>query len=206
MNLTNPTNGNGQEVRHAELIKRVAQMKVYEVPHDQIAKACGLSDINLVEMILQNPACQQEIADITTKEFEQSKTINEAWDMTEATGLNIMIQALRNNPDPDFALRAAMYANKAQRRGIHNNRPINGDTVERVIVTLNANFVNKLQQNWNVMRREAATLTQKDQDFLPPTDVESIFGGKPQQLEDASVPADSGYNFGEAFAEALVAS
>lgn len=202
------------------LVDRVAKMRAYEVPSDQIMRACGLRTIEEVDAIIAKPECQAVIQRVAVESFEKKQTLNDAWDAAEASSLNIIHQALTQNPDPDFALRTAMYANKANRRGVHANRPIQGNVVGRAVITLNNTFVSKLQQNWIVTERESIEATKKAQDFLSPNDIEDILGangkngngangshgsdGEIEALEHDDSVGTAPFTLADAFAQAVV--
>ncbi len=157
-----------------ELIDRIARMEAMHVPHAQIAMALGLDETHVSTIVIA-PKCQEMVRNLLAQQFDKAQTLNDGWDMIEAAGANVVLQSLQVNPDADFALRAVIAANRASRRGTHGNRPIQADAGARVVVELNANFVEKLQQNFQILPPvEPKSLKQKAADFMAPGDVENL--------------------------------
>lgn len=162
------------ETKHVE---KIAKMVMANVPQNQIAAACGVSESRISQLMETNEykSIEQEVAVL---KFEESQLINQGWDSVEAMGVKSTIIALRNNPDPEFALKAAVVANKAIRRGTFNNNPIPQSAGVRAVIHLNPVFVDKLQQSFEVSEKKMNLLTEKpkDSDFLPAADVHNLLG------------------------------
>ena len=180
------------ETKHVE---KIAKMVMANVPQNQIASACGVSEGRISQLMETNEykCIEQELAVL---KFEESQMINQGWDSVEALGVKSTIVALRNNPDPEFALKAAVVANKAIRRGTFNNNPIPQSAGVRAVIHLNPVFVDKLQQNFEVSEQKMNSLTEKpkDSDFLPAADVHNLLGlgndGK-VLVNDVAIPVTS---------------
>jgi len=162
------------ETKHVE---KIAKMVMANVPQNQIAAACGVSEGRITQLMETNEYkfIEQEVA---VAKFEESQMINQGWDSVEALGVKSTILALRNNPDPEFALKAAVVANKAIRRGTFNNNPIPQSAGVRAVIHLNPVFVDKLQQNFEVSEKKMNLLVEKpkDSDFMPAADVHNLLG------------------------------
>lgn len=156
-------------------VARVAAMKNAGMPDEQIATACGITT-QVLEKVYEKDAYKEEIAKITEQAFDKYNTLNEGWDMVENLAMNAVIEHVQKMPDPDFALRAAAMANKAQRRGRHNNTPIAAIPNSQVTIQLTANFADKMQQNFDVEERKSETIEQKDNNFLAPKKVQELLG------------------------------
>lgn len=170
-------------------LTKIARMVAYDVPHTQIAAACGISE-SRVSQLLETDEFKEVLQILMAERFEQNKSINDGWDAIEATALNSILEKLQWMSDPDFALKAAMMANRAQRRGQFNNRPLDGRDGVRAVVHLKAQFIEKMQQNTvnvangngntenpvlQLQKRNGATAEQKREDFLPPEKIEKMF-------------------------------
>ncbi len=160
------------ETKHVE---KVAKMVLANVPQNQIAAACGVSE-GMISQVINTTEYKTIEQVLAVEKFEESQLINQGWDSVEALGVKTTIMALQNNPEPDFALRAAVVANKAIRRGTHNQNPIPQSAGVRAVIHLNPTFVNKLQQNFEISETKDKALSEKpkDSDFLPAKDVHEL--------------------------------
>ncbi|HFD32046.1 MAG TPA: hypothetical protein ENJ28_04960 [Gammaproteobacteria bacterium] len=160
------------EAKHLE---KIAKMVIANVPQNQIASACNVSE-GAISQIINTEDYKKIEQVIAVAKFEESQLINQGWDSVEALGVKTTIMALQNNPEPDFALRAAVVANKAIRRGTHANNPIPQSAGVRAVIHLNPTFVNKLQQNFEISEDKAQALAEKpkDSDFLPASEVHNL--------------------------------
>lgn len=160
------------EAKHLE---KIAKMVIANVPQNQIASACNVSE-GAISQIINTENYKKIEQVIAVAKFEESQLINQGWDSVEALGVKTTILALQNNPEPDFALRAAVVANKAIRRGTHANNPIPQSAGVRAVIHLNPTFVDKLQQNFEISEDKAQALAEKpkDSDFLPASEVHNL--------------------------------
>ena len=155
-------------------------MALFDVPEAQIAKAVGLPDITEAFELTEY---KEILARISTEYFEQNQQLNDGWNSVEAMALTTVINNLEWSKDPDYALRAAMLANKANRRGDVTQQPINGQAGARAVFHLTANFIEKLQHfgkehsNGDAAKviEEVAKPAHKDTDYMVPEKVEKLF-------------------------------
>ena len=190
-----------QETVSVERLEKIARMVLYDVPHTQIALAVGISE-SRVSQILETEKFKDSMQAIATERFEQDSSINDGWDHLEATALKSVLDRMQWDSDPDFSLKAAIMANKAQRRGQFNNRPLDGRDGVRAVINLTAQFIDQLQQNTinvNGANGEDAKQTflelarpnttekpeQKKQDFLPPEKLDHLFRPDEMKANDA---------------------
>lgn len=157
--------------------QKIARMALHEVPNRQIAMAMNLSDSRITQ-IMQEEEFRQVLADVSAEVFESQQIMNQSWDAVENIAVNHVFEALQHNPDPEFALKAAAVANRANRRGQLNHQPLQGNAGVRAVLQLNATFVEKLQQNFQILDRNARVGvvidSQHDTDFLAPSEVEQL--------------------------------
>ena len=125
--------------------ERLVQMLLYEVPVKQIASALGISE-GRVSQLSEEENIRERVSLATLEHMEEDRSINDGWNSVEAIALTTLLDTMKYNKDADFALKAAMTANRAQRRGQLHNQPLNGQVGARAVVILNANFVERLQQ------------------------------------------------------------
>lgn len=180
------------ETKHVE---KIAKMVIANVPQNQIATACGVSE-GLITQVMATTEYKVIEQEISVLKFEESQMLNQGWDSVEALGVKSTLLALQHNPDPEFALKAAVVANKAIRRGTHNNNPIPQSAGVRAVIHLNPVFVDKLQQNFEVSETKISGLVDnpKDSDFMPASEVHDLLGmgnnGK-TLINDVSAPVTS---------------
>lgn len=134
-----------QDVFKDIAIDRLARYFAADVPHKQIAQVFGLSE-GRVSQLEKTEEIISRVAELHAQHIEKNEDLNEGWDAVEEESLATVITNLRSNPDPDYALRAAVAANKAQRRpGVNGRATINGNNTATAVIHLNATFVERLQ-------------------------------------------------------------
>ncbi len=164
----------------AAKLEKIARMALFDVPEAQIAKAVGLPDITEAFELQEY---KDILARISTEYFEQNQQLNDGWNSVEALALGQVIDTLQWSKDPDYALRAAMLANKANRRGDVTQQTINGAAGARAVFHLTANFIEKLQHFGNAKSNgDAAKVVEtppepehKATDYMVPEKVEKLF-------------------------------
>lgn len=162
--------------RIEQAINRIAKMEYLGVSRSQIAKACGKTEAE-IESLMEKSIFKQQLQIIAAEDFDKMDTLNGGWDMVENLAMGKVVDHLEKVPDPDFALRAAAIANKAVRRGKHENQPIGMQANTQAVINVSLQFADKLQQNFQVEARDEKELMQKDDNFLPPKNVETLLGG-----------------------------
>ena len=182
-------------------LEKIAKMVVYDVPQVDIAKACGVTEGNISQIIAMDEFKEIE-AKIVREDFEQQQLISQGWDSIEALGVKQVVDVLNSpNCDNEFALKAAVVANKAVRRGKFTNSPIITDTGARATVFLKPTYINHLQQNFEIGGEKTRQLIekQKDSDFMAPASVQKILEGNAeitvqQKLHQISDGTDETFN------------
>lgn len=127
-----------------DVLTRIAKLKSMEVPAHQIAAAVGMDEADL-EVLMASAKFRDQFSAQQLKKYDTHETLNDGWDAVEETAMGHVLEYLMARPDPEYALRAAAMANKAQRRGAHSNVPITGGVQAAAVIQLNAVFVKKLQ-------------------------------------------------------------
>jgi len=153
------------------LLERVAKLVAAEVPVNQIALASGLSAAQ-VEVLVDSDQFRAKLVEQQEQQFAQAEKMNRGWDAVEEEALGNVLEVLSQNPDPDYALRAAAVANRATRRGANNRAIDAGHAQQSAVIKLNVAFVNQLQQqpgSPRVLDTEA-----KRVNTLAPADVRTV--------------------------------
>ena len=175
-------------------VEKIAKMVIAQVPQNQIASACGVSE-GLISQVMQTNQYKEIEQTIAVQKFQESELINQGWDGIEARGIKRVLEELQLNPDPEFALKSAVVANKAIRRGTHGQNPIPESTGVRAVIHLNPIFAEKLQQNFFISDEKNKQLIEnpKDSDFMPAKDVHDLLGmgNIAAQIKDNTIPTSS---------------
>lgn len=149
--------------------KKAAMLRAHEVPEDQRAKVlqCSLGELAALEETAEFAAAMAERVESAVQNADETA---QGWDTVENEALATVLAHVRSVPDADYALKVAMVANKAQRRQAGNmqQRVITGQNgVLPVVIHLNPTYVQALQQNFTVTRREMQEMKHKDVNVLP---------------------------------------
>jgi hypothetical protein len=124
--------------------ERVANMVAMGVSNFQVAEAMGLSE-GRISQILGEDDFKVILAERYMQDQKRNSELNGGWDELEQTALGVLKKNMKYNMNPEFALRAAAVANKAQRRGAVGNTPLPAQMGHRVVISLKQVFVDKLQ-------------------------------------------------------------
>lgn len=132
---------------------------VDETTRARIGSLCahGLSDLQIADILLltqeqvtachNSPEYKQKYAEVAEERIQRQIDLEEGWDAVETAGIAQILETLKHNRDPKFALGAAAIANKAIRRKnsngnqivLDNSRPQENNVI---ILQLNKVYVN----------------------------------------------------------------
>lgn len=140
-------------------LEKLARMELNGVSRTETAKILGISESRITQ-ILDDKRYQEIESIIAAEFFEQQDLVNRGWDSVEAFGLQQVITHLQHGNDPEFALKASVYANKASKRGGFHQRPIQQQTGGKAIIHLQAQFIEKLEQNFQLKQRDDSDLVE----------------------------------------------
>lgn len=129
----------------AALFEKIAGMCVRKVSDTQIADICGITHDQLLQ--IKEIAEYREVYSKCAEAYYIDKDLmDQGWDAIENLGMATVIKKLKMTGDPEFALKAAVLANKANRRNIApGNEPIPARTGQGVVLHLHGNFIERLQ-------------------------------------------------------------
>lgn len=158
-------------------LEKMARMIHAGIPEKQLAGILQIDIANLPQILESQDFCTQ-LAIIEQDAFDNAQLKNEGWDGIEEKAMVHVLQALEGNADPDYALKAAVMANKAQRRGgnKHINSPIEIAPNLQTVIELHPVFVGELQQTFNINERKLEELPLKDTNMLSVKGVHSLLG------------------------------
>lgn len=180
-----------------EDLQRAARLKVQGVSQRGIADALGLSDSE-VSLLCSSEEFERVYRDLAGAVVEANSAFDESWDGIERQALGVVATNLKWNKDPEFALKAAVVANKAQRRngraGMLNLAASNGSTVQ---LNLSQHFVQYLTGGGQANNGlgERGPIEQKRVDMPTVKEVHALL----------KAPADAEFDsmLSEAFADAV---
>lgn len=158
------------------LFEKIINLKILEVTDKQICVACGLSEEEL-ELVESDENYKIAFSSRITEELEEKQSLDNAWDTIEKQALTIVTNRLKITKDSDFALKAAVLSNKANRRHRSlGNKPIEGQMGTRAVIYLNPRFTQTVvEQKTQVLQvNTQADMPKKQQDFLGVKHVQNL--------------------------------
>lgn len=162
-------------MNETEKLEKIARMMNFGITAKELARILNVTEAEL-DSVLQSVEYKRVAADVESAQVEALDALNRSWDGVEDLALGQVIQHVANGADPEYALRVAMFANKAQRRNKHTNDPIVAKPNMQTVIHLQANFVQQLGSEFEVREREVVDLPQKGTNFLPASQVKSLLG------------------------------
>lgn len=170
--------------------EKLARMDNAGVAHVDIANALEVSEGH-ISRIFATPEYKAALATVQMESFDKIDVLNRGWDSVEDLGVARVIEVLQTPfVDEDFAMKAAIYANKALRRGKGLNNPLQVPSDQQTVVTLHATFVNQLQESFVVEPRKVEDLVKKDTNILNVAGVKKLLNIKSGKTVVAASDAD----------------
>ena len=161
-------------MEHAKL-EKLTKLIHYGAALDEICAIVGGSQ-EQVQTLIESAEVQNKLAELKLNAIETSETRNTGWDAVEEQALAQVLEKLQSVPDPDYALKAAMIANKAQRRNaMHENTPIQPQVNMQTVINLHPRFVRQVQkQGFEINADEKPQIARKMQNFLQANRVQKL--------------------------------
>lgn len=173
-----------------ERMLKLARMVDQGVPEKELANIFGASE-EQIAATLASVDYANALAHVREETYDKQELLNKGWDGVEEFAVSTVLGHLQGpTPDPDYALKAAMIANKAVRKGKHTNEPIIVQPNMQSVIQLNATYVNKLEQTFNIEKREVKTMELKQTNMLSVKGVKSLLGVTKDVTEDVEVIDD----------------
>lgn len=179
-------------------LERIVALAAQGVPDSQIAEAMDLTP-GRISQIKEMEEYKNAYAVKITERIDHVTKFNSKWDELEEIAVGNVINSMKWNKDPEFSLKAATLANRANRRGGDmNNTPLPAHMGGRLAINLSVNFVQKLQSitkgverpdfggNMRVVQETGAI---KKTNLLSPTAVVDMF--KPAMEKQIFTDADN---------------
>lgn len=153
-----------------ELYERLAGMLAYKVPASEIQEAFGLTGAQYDAVI--NSAEFREILLLETNKLISDVSLDQAWDNLEKEALKKVQTTMDFSMDPEYALKAAMLANRAKRKLATDAQKPLPITEQRVQIILSNSLVANMQIAPLPAMDQSMALEHKEIDVATPTDVE----------------------------------
>jgi hypothetical protein len=173
-------------------MEKIANLKLEEVPEAQISFVSGLEIADLLRLY-EMKAFKNIYGKKLDGKLAARRAFDNGWDAVEENAIERTLELMAKNGDPDFLLRAAFTANKAQRRRVAGNKPIDARQNGHAVVNLSLKFVsNANTMNITPMREKPIPKQQKSiispgrvEALLTSDDSEAIIEVDPQAFEEA---------------------
>lgn len=163
-----------------QILEKLARLQVMGVADEEMCQIAGVAK-DVLDGVFATSEFLEIAARIKGEQYVQMEQVNRGWDAVEEFAVAKVMETLSGGfADPDYALRAAVLANKANRRGknglgVHQNAPLVIQPGLQSVIQLHVNLVNKLQQNLEVTERTSRpALQQKEVNCLNPAQAKSI--------------------------------
>jgi len=122
---------------------KIATYQGYGVSDSSIMDSLGI-DSAVYLAILEDPAFKEILARSTSAIVGQAVETDASWDSLENQAVQKLDTYLKMSSDPEFNLKVAVLANKAQRR-TRGNVPLDpGSSGSRAVITLSQRMIQKL--------------------------------------------------------------
>ena len=162
-----------------EKLTQLARYLAHGVAHEQAGNAVGFSASRVSQLLTEEDfqtILREQMQELVVNYID----INTAYDRIEKKALQNLELNARVNSDPDFNMRLALLANRANRKGetaVRPNRPIDAAGVDgqRIAINLSLNFVKQIQSG-PMQATQAVTVARTELDVATPSDVSNLLG------------------------------
>jgi hypothetical protein len=137
-----------QEDAEIKLRRKAGVLAAFGLADKTIADTLFIS-LEQVAQIRETVEFRESCAKQTMERTQRLMDLEEGWDGIEGMGVAQVMTHLQHSRDPEFALRAALVANKANRRAPSSiGRVIDASNVGNVItLTVNKNYITRVTNN-----------------------------------------------------------
>ncbi len=135
-------------------------------------------DESKILQLIETSEYSKSLSEVAGEEAEKAALLDKGWDGIEELAMSNVVNALRHNPDPDYAIKAASLANKAIRRnGVHGmkqNTPIQVNQNLQAVIHIQPVFAKTLQENYLVEDVKEVAKAKKVVNALNPAAVKNL--------------------------------
>ena len=157
----------------AEILEKVARLHILGVADKELAGIAGI-DENALKDLFATDEFMGILTKVNEEQFTHMEMVNRGWDGVEEVAVAKVLSHLQSGfADQDYALRAAVLSNKAERRGKSNlptnqNHPLVIPGSIQSVLQLHMTYIQKLQIGLTVHERGDLQLAHKEVNFLSP--------------------------------------
>jgi len=155
-------------------------MKLAKLTHSGASMQAMTAIFNVDEkqilQLTQSDEYNKALGKVVEEEFTKSQLLDKGWDGVEEMAMANVVNALRHNPDPDYALKAAGLANRAIRRNgnMKQNTPIQVNQNLQAVIHIQPDFAKTLQDNYLVEDIRENKVQKKITNALNPAAVKNL--------------------------------
>lgn len=136
-----------------------------------------------LQQLMEMDGYKTSLATVTDENIEFDSLIDKGWDGIEEAAMTNVLHELKHNPDPEYALKAAAFANKAIRnygkKSVRPNVPIGVQNNMQAVIHVHPKFAGKLQNNYVIDGKcDSNELSKKIINALDPSAVKCLLGDK----------------------------
>lgn len=157
-----------------KLYTQIAHMELLDTPQVHIATVVGLSESRVSQILAQEDYLKVKQV-VAAKVAHDHQEINDGWQSIEKTAIHNVLTSLKYNRDADFNLKAAIAANRADRRGAQV-QPLRAQSGMRATISMPTVVVKMIQGGDNTLvinpRAERTAQPRNRTDVLLPAKVE----------------------------------
>lgn len=174
-----------------KLFEKVARFEVMGVDDIDACRILGFGQEKLKE-IRDDDRYKIIYAAISQEKLEEIDTLNRGWDAVEDKALERILVKLQISSDPEYALKAALVANKAKRKPANTRVVDASNHGGRANISLNNTFILKLQDK-GIEPKTIDHSNHKNQDFMGADKVEKMLTApKNDEVELDFIPDQQG--------------
>lgn len=164
-----PVFASADEAGEVKIRRKAGILAAFGLADKAIADTLFLS-LEQIQAIKETLEFRESCSKQTQERAQRAIDLEEGWDSIESQGIAQVMQTLQFSRDPEFALRAAVFANRAQRRAVSSiGRVIDASHVGNVItLTVNKNYVTNNNAIVNLKSADTVDLPRKASDVSSP--------------------------------------
>jgi len=157
------------------MLNKLAKLAYDGASTKSIAQCFNVEESQILEVI-DTKEYKQQLAEISEENAEKAQLFDQGWDGVEEFAISNVLANLKNNPDPEFALKAASLANKAIRRNgkMKQNTPIQVNQNLQAVINIQPAFAKTLEENYFVEDVSKVKFEKKITNALNPTAVKNL--------------------------------
>lgn len=157
------------------MLEKLAKLAYDGASTKAIAQCFNVEEGQILE-IIETPEYRKQLAGVTEDNLEKAALLDMGWDGVEEYAISSVLNTLQNNPDPDYALKAASLANRAIRRNgkMRQNKTIEVNNNLQAVIHIQPEFAKTLQNNYLINDVSKEEFKKKITNALNPREVKAL--------------------------------